>query len=642
MSDALAFVEHPEQVRFVPEDHRIVCLTPDAQVQLEVDGRQFSLPEDHLSERDLEEAGVAKFVDVARFCRVVDDEICRILPEVQKTGLRPTWCDFFRLKILHDAYFLRAYEVSRILAATGPRQILCFSGPGWTAQDGWYSEDESLYAAAIQAVGQHLGLRTEVLSGGDSRRDRSEELTDRWYRRGRLTWKAWLRRRRRALTDAARVISNNSRDGDAYLCLDYAYDVPFIATELIRAGKAVWVWDGKSQPCRLGSIRKGARRWQQHLYGRVMEPMELRALDGITDIPAVREIWAWEDVSFLSLVKPRMMSFFSIILPALMSVAAEANDVIDRLAPKMIISSTLALAPNRAIAQVARNRGIPVVVSHHGALGTAYAPIHFYQDIDHCDGMLCYGEAVAAYPGRHGRDRVATTVVGSSGIEALATVAPSRVSVRRFLRVDRARPVVAYAPTNLQGNSRYLSYRAPSDRTCFRVHRRIIEVLASHPAYQIVVKDHPTGGWPSLGRWIRQKGWDHVDLIKSPHFRDLVNLADAVVIDLASTVLLEALQTDCRIYLYNDWLKWEPGILDAMRKVTTYYDDLDAFCARLGRDLESGEAIQPRLLPDESFLDLCCKPKRQRSSAELAAACLLRPLKDGCLDWTPPTAVTIE
>ena len=629
MSHGLAFVEYANDLPRVPQGYRVVCLTPEVQETLSGVDRESVVPEDYCSERDLEECGVANFRRVENFCAAVDRAIQDALPLARNLRVCAASDHYFRLKTLFDAFYLRSYEVSRVLESEGPDEVLFFCGEAPDVEREWYSNRESLYGIVVGALADRFGIRGKQLPHDIPRDGPTNDAT---RSHGRLTWRAALGNRSRKVASSCLRLTRRASDGECFLFLDHAYNLPYIGLELIKKRAQVWVWEEEGVPTRVGLW--GERIGCEACSDRP-NPTELEGLcHYVLHQPEIRAPWGSDEMDLWPLVCDRLTRLVTVCLPTAIDFVTEANQVFDRLIPKAIVASTLAHPRGRAIARAARSRGIPVVVSHHGALGTAYAPIHFYQDIDLCDGILCYGKAVADYPARHGRPHIATAVVGSPRIEALKKEAPSRRVIRGSLGLDPSASVVLYAPTGMQGNDRYLSYRVPSDRTCFRTHCRIIATLAADNRYRIVVKHHGSGpDNASLARWIARQDWPHVKSICSPPFSVLINMANAVVIDLASTVLLEALQTDCRVYLHNNWLKWEPGVLDAMRKVTVFSSDLDAFCERLGKDLASGEAVVPRGTGDSSFLDLCCKPNGRGSGAKLAAEYLLRPVEDGRLNW---------
>jgi hypothetical protein len=628
MASRLAFIEVPDQLQYVPDDFNIVALSPLVEVAVEQAGRPYMRPEDYLDERELEEEGIANFKRVEEICRRLDAYIQQEVPLAKAYHLQPALYNFFRLKVIYDAFFLRAYQLRRILKTERPRQILCFERAQPDLQREWFSTQESLYTPILDTLAQYLPF--ELSKRQASLRQEGESDSEKFVFPIRWRWKYVLSSRFGVVSDLVCTLVSRRKTGSV-LCLDLGYNLHYIARELIRNGVSVWIWDHDNHLRHFRSPLDVCRELPPVSH---FCPHELQSLsERILARPEWQAFWTWEGYNYWPIAHKRLERVFKFCLPEAIRYFMWAGRALDSLRPGVILTSTLAHPRERIIAHASQARGIPVIVSHHGALGTVYAPIHFYQDIDFVDGYLCYGTGVANYVRKYARGTVCSKVVGSSRIARVRQEAPSRRAIRRYLGLDVRKPVVSYAPTAMDGNWRYLSYRAPSDSTCFRVHRQILSVLGRHPEYQVIVKTHSDLIASVFHQWLSCQGWSHVKLITDVPFSALVNLVDTLIVDLPSTTLLEALQTNSAIYVFNNWVKWEPGTIEALRKVAFYSGDLDVFCERLDADLADGTAVQPRPR-DEEFLRLFCLPKGDVPSARIAAQAIQEVLETGRLSWS--------
>ena len=107
MAREIALVETPEQLPFVPPGALVIALAPT----VELDASEFRRPEDYFDERELEEDGIANFGKVEELCRLLDEGIQREWSYAADHDLQPARFNFFYLKVIYDAFFLRTYQL---------------------------------------------------------------------------------------------------------------------------------------------------------------------------------------------------------------------------------------------------------------------------------------------------------------------------------------------------------------------------------------------------------------------------------------------------------------------------------------------------------------------------------------------------
>jgi len=562
---------------------------------------------------------------VEELCRIIDEGIQSASPVAAAHKLQPARFNFYYLKIIYDAFFLRTYHLDRILKAERPDRVVYFRSHRANFRREWFSEQESFYSLIVESLGASWGGEVVPLVLPEQ-----PALPGRQPSPIPLGWrvKETLSRRARFLRLFLAGILRPS--AGRVLCLDLGYNIPFVVEELVPRKISVWVWDGDGHPRRFGAPKRVSRRMPSGPDADFDQTEQL--CDRVFDNADLRDLWKWGEYDLWPVVRARLQRVVEVCLPEVTRCFMQANRVFDRLCPDAVLSSDLTGYRAKTIAHAARQRGVPVIGFHHGELGSHHVPITLYQDLDSVDGYLCYGEGTAAYIRRHAPEIPALAVVGAPMIEQSARQAPSRRAIRRRLGLDVDRPVILYLLTNMDRNWRYISYRTPSDSTYFRVQRRIASVLVKHPEYQVIIKDHPGSAYAPLRAWIANHEWPHIRMLSEWPYAALIHLADTVIMDAPATSMIQALQAQNTIYIFNNWYKWEPDALEALRRCAFYSDDLDLFCERLDADLASGGALEPRLENDD-YLRLFCRPSQRMPSACLAADAVEDVVLKGRLAW---------
>ena len=610
MAGPLAFVEIPEQLAQVPINCHIVALSPMVEIAIEETGRFYTRPEDYYDETELEEEGVANFERVEQFCRLFDDSVQHEMPLAADHKLKPARFNFWYLKVIYDAFYLRAFQLRHILHAEQPECVYRFKMPHPDLRREWFSPRESFYAPIIETLTLHTGIRcihlpevevpyfdVRAVAGFPS------------YHR----WKRAISRRFACIRDLLESICPKS-NRKSVLCLDNDYNLPFIASELAKKDFAVWMWEGDCRPKRLGWPTKTALLTDTNCKFDIQQIRRFK--DGFLDEIGLQEFWTWEGCKYWPIARQRLERIIDICLPEALRYSQWSKQILNDIQPDIVLTSNLADARRQAIVNVVRQQNIPVAVFFHGDLGSAHIPVLLYQN-EPADLYLCYGKGTVDYMQRRSRTTSIFSVVGAPMIQQSVREAPSRRAIRRVLGLDPDYPVILYLLTVMDGNWRYISYRLPSDSTYFRIQRRIVSVLGKHPEYQMVIKDHPASAYDPLSFWVMRQEWSHIKIISSPSFPDLLHLADVVIIDMSTTAILQALQTNCALYVFNNWFRWEPEARLSLEQCAFYSDNLDAFCERLDTDLTSRRALVPRSR-DDSYSRRFCYSDPNLSATQLA------------------------
>ncbi|MDA2933998.1 hypothetical protein MYX82_06610 [Acidobacteria bacterium AH-259-D05] len=634
MADKLAFVEVPAQLGHVPVDYHVISLSPLTEVALEQAGRPYTRPEDYFDEMALENEGIANFAKVETLCSALDAIFADTVSDIARHKLQPARWHYFWLKIVYDAFFIRAYQLRRVLAAEAPKEVLYFQRSQPDLSREWISQSESLYAILLDRLlpAQEIaGKRLEPVS-----EYHPDQLTTPGRKRRfsllrvrcSLNWRA-----KRALETFRRMRSRAIRG--RVLCLDYQYSIPYIASELQQLAYDVWVWRDGLTVGQVGSFTKHT------LKAAVQRPeKQIASIWSLVEADrTIRDLFCWEGHDPWPAVAPRLRRLVEQGLAEVLNHYAAAQDALTELQPDVVLMSVASFAWQKAICHAARQARIPSIVSRHGEAGSRHMPMLAHQDIESVDWVLCWGRFECDWSQRYGNPDLRTAVVGAPMIETTVNAAPSKSTVRRQLGFDRADRIALYVPSCICDNHWYIGHHSPNDNSYFRQQKRIVETLMTLFGWRVVIKEHPGVSESPLERW-----WDRFDrgkrpvVIRYPGFGQLIYLADVVVLDIPSTTLVQALHGSARIYVVDHPVFcWQPGVVEQFGIAgIVLCSNVVELAERMKADLAAGLLYHPHTYPEtarEPFAMVCRQPGGAARQAAQAVAAITTSGVDKHVDW---------
>lgn len=495
-----AVVELAGDLDRVPPGLRLVAATPEAVVECALRGFEAESLEDALDPVEVEELGANWFEVIGALCSRLDELAGDEPPRT------PGRWHFYRLKVLHDGARVRSLAISRWLDRTEPTSVLSFAtGSSWdralvcelAARGVVHERRPSTPGSRLLTA---LPLRTRVL------------------------------RTLRRLTAPRRP---------RVLAVDYDYSIPFVARELRRLGRPVALLE---------------------LPGPSSSPRTDTWL-AVQEDEQARGAFVWDGVDHWSAVCDELRQVVETECAAAAARFDAADERFRRIRPDALLLSMGAQGSERAVCAAATSLGIPVIVSRHGEMGMRRVPMVAHQELAEVSHELCWGRWEADWIRGHVDRAVDARVVGSPYGE-LAANAPSRKRARRRLGIASEEKTVLYLPQLLDGEHWYLSRRAPTDSVHLRQQLLVLHALAAQTRFRPLVKEHPAVPEPSLlARWAEHELPGRIRFLYGRTFAQLVQLADAVVIDYPSTALVQALFGSARIIVTDDPISvWEPGV----------------------------------------------------------------------------------
>ena len=158
----------------------------------------------------------------------------------------------------------------------------------------------------------------------------------------------------------------------------------------------------------------------------------------------------------------------------------------------------------------------------------------------------------------------------------------------------------------------------PSDFYFRDRHRRILSAFQGADHVQVVFKLHPSRSVPApvVAAELTAGGTIPCRIFQSVPFSQFVPIADAFVLDMATTSLLEAMVSDKPIFLLNDYLPLEPGLAELLAQRCYLFDDVDSLTTSLKGFLSRSDWRNER--HDGEFFRLFGLPTRDGQSAARA------------------------
>jgi hypothetical protein len=261
-----------------------------------------------------------------------------------------------------------------------------------------------------------------------------------------------------------------------------------------------------------------------------------------------------------------------------------------------------------ALFAAARGAGVPTAVHQHGGfLGYPEVPAARIHELACSDAYLAYGEGVTRWIETQ-RVSVDPVAVGSSALDSL----------RGAARTD-ARTVV-YAPTMLMGDARYFSRHIYPDIWYWRLQRIVVERCARLAPERVLVKLPPAEPAQSpLARWIADREFPNVDVVRDVAFADVVADAGLVVLDSPATTLLQALAAGVPVVAFADsqWMTFHADAVEQLRRTASFSTDVEAFLEEVERAIAA-----PPQPDDHTFLREYGTHLDDGRSAQRAAAAL--------------------
>ena len=222
---------------------------------------------------------------------------------------------------------------------------------------------------------------------------------------------------------------------------------------------------------------------------------------------------------------------------------------------------------NETIITLANKHGIPTVLHQHGGfMGYVNKIMYNKTELTIPKYYFGFGQGLADYVRNHNLP-VEVCPVGSSLIEAQCADLPDRKTICELIGIDPSKKIVGYVPTALLGKQYYTPGSVYPDHMYFSMLKRLFNFFRQYEDVQFVVKPYNTEHNRLISRYVKEQKFFNIKTI-SNNIRHLNSIVDMYVLDLGSTILLEAIASGKPVlYMHNQLVcPIENGSLELLRK----------------------------------------------------------------------------
>lgn len=589
--DVLVVVEFTDQIEAALERSAaygqrcfFACTLPVAE-KLRQAGETVYTPQSYTDDGRLQRYGEDSYEVVDRLCDALDDALDDANGELRDMDIRPFRMEHYRLKALCDGAVVRITELLDVLDGVKPKSVLAFSSAK-TVPAGLNIDVDfvSLYGHDAERICRQRQIQITVTR--ENRRGERVRPTvpSVWQRLLNALlhqgWRGILDR----IMDGAKARFSGARSGRGILVLQSV-----VPNGRLAGSVPLWRWRGEGAPI-------------LHASGRGEISAEPAAsfvsIPRFADNPEIRAFFIHRNIDWFDYAEPYLIAYVENELPSCIANCRTADKVFGAVELGAVVGANLGAGSwLRHVASRARKAGVPVVVHQHGAIGFQKELSYYYQEFRFCSHYLVYAPGCMAHFSRPKAAQIQCKVVGSPSLDRVGKPAPSKSEICARYALDETRPLVVFPSVVHTWRNRQLIMATENEFRHAEIQNAILDALLAAPEVQIIVKGLPqetVENSPILRR-VAAGNDDRVRYVADRPFLDFLDAADCFVMDMPSTMLLEAMTRDRRIYAFNQCYEWEEDGLALLDDgVHLERRSLLRFCEVLTADVRSGAAFVPR------------------------------------------------
>lgn len=591
LNDELEVKQYLKCTADINEDLTIVALSPFARYELDKCGIDYNLIEDFYEPEELYRLGLANFRKVETICRIVDPYLKENIMNVQEANLNICHNDFFRLKVLYDSISIKIFQLRKMMAEISPKKIYFFAEKSHNILDGknFLKNSVNLYSMLLQSLDWNVSTIPLEKTYQETSTDKSKKIC----------LKDDILRHLLGIPFIFELGLTYKKSGASELLkvLKQKLSIKNSPSILIHGGG--YNWD---------HMQKVIRKITGWRIYRTPFPKEFITSENALTKETVRALKENQDLrKCFSLKGIDFSPVFSEILSAQITPMVETEIKLYELLSaffeeknvRLVLSSTYGDFSGHIISIIAREMNIPVVLWQHGSYGYFDRPMTFYQDIKDADYLFVFGDGVKEKYRSIGQEHHTKIIpVGSTILERLQK---SKKPPRKIQKRKRNAKSVVYVTTNYSQNALYIGGFAPifSDNKLYETQKYLIDYYGEKNSARFIVKYHQSRDYrdPLFNIYSKEMGFNNIQFEKNEYtFADLVECADAVIIDFPTTTLLQSLITEKPVFVFTGLLNIDDEPLELLKKRAYCFDDIEHLTMNLDNYLED--------LPLEQAVDL--------------------------------------
>ena len=567
MKKILLLAEHDYQVKDflnkgLKDKGEWIALGPEAMWSLEKRGIRYLIPEDFYKEVELESICLKNHEMLESFCKKTDKKLIEQNYILREYKISPFIFYYFPLVILTDGIKSRIFTLKKILNAFPEHRIYVHRGPIYSkgSFEICFHPNELLWGHILSLDGWNREI-TFI--------DSSEMSQSNYSEKDFLKLKAYIKKKVKKLPfimtlgyflknkNIKGVISLiNHRNKGTILINTFYYDFIHVVPLLIKMGYTVLFFQEDA------FIDSGCQDKQQE---KEKSTLFIKDLD-------MKSYFSMDGISFYPLIKNKLQKIFNTI-SNISYIISWMKKFIVRWKVRAFLNWGSPFGIAHFIHQIMRKHNVYVFTWQHGMIQDFNGkPTQFYDltTTITSDVTFVYGKEVEKlYNYKEHSSKIIT--VGSAKLDY--------ISKKNNYKLPKESLTILYATTNFYGNNYY--YGIPgyySDRLFYEDQLKIMETLKKITKYKkvskIIIKLHSGRKDPP---WVElYKNINKIHFVKkTPSFYELISKTDVILLDLPSTVLLEAICTSLPVFvLLKHWrIPKKDSELLSKRVVCSYETD---------------------------------------------------------------------
>ena len=572
----------------VESERRIIALTPFVMHELDKQNVHYKIIEEYYSSEELYKLGIDNFKKVEKLCGIIDNILLKEEKILKEYRITPALFSFYYLKIIYDAVTIRLFNLNKLIENEMPDVIVFYEGKkypfGHVAKAPYllFDNRESIYSHLLSLEGWKCRIIKKPPVHDDSCEHTKKEVHT-------INVQDKLKNlitRNPLLNDLAVIFIKKGIPGEfnyfkAVLLTDKKIPVIIFGTG--------YNWDDCLDELQSEGIIPRYRvsesfHWLNKSLKSKLQPMKM-SWDNLKKDREFNKFFEYDNLNFLPVLESRLQYITEEITLTCIFSYEDFTRLIEDKEINAVISSTFSTPEGHTIAQAAHNAGRPVITWQHGGYGEMYQPFLLYTELISSDAHFVFGDGVRKYleqPAKAYGTNLIT--IGSS---SLSKIKNYPVEYER-----KSKKIILYITSAILQNYSSISTFPPFEDNRFWItQKEIINVLGKYKDFNIIIKQHPTHVIRDtpIRSYVEDKGFKNFSFIKQERsVIELILVADAIVIDLPFTTILQALTTVKPLFVYLGHIHFDDDACYLLGKRAIYSRDITSFKDILNKYLGNG------------------------------------------------------
>jgi len=556
----------------------IIALSPFAMYELDRKGIKYKIPEEYYSPQDLYSLGMANFQRIEDLCDNIDNCISKWCKEAGERNIKPALFNFYNLKMIYDAMTIRIFQLSNIFSIEKPdvvyipdSQPLPFRYKNYDDSFIRFDNNDSLYSMILKLDGWkikiilfdiHSNIETELKPVNSDLLQKLKKY---------ITSKP-------EISNLAMIVKKNGLKG-IFFCIKY-FIYSRERTHIVLLGGG-YNWDESLKEIlseQIGPVYHFSNELEGLFNNNNQDTNLNNAWNELFYNRKFIDCFSFMGIDFLSILKERFEFIVQQSTRACIKTEKDMEEFIDQKNIRAVISSVIASSFDHSAARAAHNKGIPVITWQHGAYGAFHHQIINYLDLISSDYHFVFGDGV--------KDQYAQIAISyGTKLVSIGSATLDRLQIKLSKERQLKSRKILYITAAGYQNHLYISHYPPfSDNLFWQTQKAIIDTLGKHSEYSIIMKLHPSAYYRKLNFqcYVDEKKYSNFEFVMNEKsVEELLLLADIVILDIPSTVLLQSLVTRKPVFVYMGHARFDQNPSQLLMKRAVCDENLEEFISKL-------------------------------------------------------------